>query len=291
MFKIKNLSRRKKITITSIVAIVLATLTIIIAINTQSPDNEDVKESLAEVVDVDETKEKEEVEEEDTSEKPQEAVESTKNESETNNTAQAETKPTTSQNSSQSTSNSQASNSGNTGSSNSQTKPETSTPTPTPTPEPQPIKVTSLTTSTGNLTLEIGRSGNIVAKGAGTAYITAKSNENGNISVSILVTVNELGWYRAFSTSAYLADVENASADWWNCDVSSVTNGDMDVRINITNLSGAGVVSGVEQVILWMMPTQGQQVINKLYDASYNGGKLTNIDGRKVVISLNHTVL
>lgn len=98
--------------------------------------------------------------------------------------------------------------------------------------------------------------------------------------------VNELGWYRASSTSTYLADVENASTDWWNCDVSSVTNGDMDVRINITNSSGVGVVSEGEQVIRWMMPTQEQQVINKLYEASYNGGTLTNIDGRKVVISL-----
>lgn len=69
-------------------------------------------------------------------------------------------------------------------------------------------------------------SGNITAKGAGSAVITAKSNENGNISVSISVTVtekpkkatytgdtivnclvNELGWYRASSTSAYLAQV------------------------------------------------------------------------------------
>src|SRR5688572_22173003 len=79
-------------------------------------------------------------------------------------------------------------------------------------------------------------SGNIVAKSAGTALITAKSNENGNISVSISVTVtekpkkatytgdtivnrlvNELGWYKASSTNAYLAPVQDASSDWWDC--------------------------------------------------------------------------
>lgn len=31
---------------------------------------------------------------------------------------------------------------------------------------------------------------------------------------------------------------------------------------------------------------QGQQVINKLYDPNYYDGTLTNINGRKVVVSL-----
>ena len=144
-------------------------------------------------------------------------------------------------------------------------------------------------------------SGNVVAKSAGTALITAKSNENGNISVSISVTVtekpkkatytgdtivnrlvNELGWYKASSTNAYLAPVQDASSDWWDCSVASVTDGDMDVQIMIFNSSG----SGVEKVIRWMMPSQGQQVINKLHDPNYYGGTLNDIDGRKVVISL-----
>lgn len=140
----------------------------------------------------------------------------------TNNSSSSNS--TSSSGSSNSTNNSSSNNSSS-NNSNNQAKPETSTPAPAPAPkpEPQPVKVTSLTTSTGNLTLEVGQSskmsvtvnpsnadnksvtfsssnsgvatvdgsGNIVAKAAGTTYITAKSNENGNINVSIVVTVNE----------------------------------------------------------------------------------------------------
>lgn len=99
-------------------------------------------------------------------------------------------------------------------------------------------------------------------------------------SNSGVATVNEKPKKAVYTEDA------NVSADWCDCDVSSMSSGDMDVRIKIFDSSAPGVVSDVKQVIHWMMPSQGQQVINKLYNASYNGGTLTNIDGRKVVISL-----
>ena len=328
------------------------------------PETEDVTEEKTETEEV-----VEEVKEEDSVEKPQNAPETSKNESETNNTTQVETKPQSLQNSSNSTTTNQSSNSTTTSkpssavnnssssssnssnstsssnnSSNSntttQTKPETSTPAPVPTPEPQPVKVTGVTTSTANLTLEIGgtgkmtatvspsnadnkavtfsssntavatvdQSGNIVAKGSGTAYITATSKENSKMSASIVVTVkekpktavytgdsivarlrNEKGWYGS-GTYAYLAPSENSAAELTYVEVSSAksTGTGIDTRITVYNSQVDGVVSGVEQVIRWIMPNQGQQVINKLHDSSYYGGTLEGIDGRKVVISLKN---
>ena len=253
----------------------------------------------------------------------------------TNNSTSNTTKPENTGNSNNSGSTGNSNNSGNTGNSNNQTKPETST----PTPEPQPVKVTSLTTSTGNLTLEVGGSGkmsvtvnpsnadnkgvtftssnsgvatvdgngNIVAKGAGTAYITAKSNENGNISVSIIVTVNEkpkpqptytgnsivnrlvneLGWCKGNSDAFLGPNGCSTGLDWRSVEVSAMngSNG-YDVSINIMDSQGSGVVSGVEAVIRWMMPTSGQQIINKMHDPSFYGGTFENMDGRKVVVEL-----
>lgn len=155
----------------------------------------------------------------------------------------------------------------------------------------------------------VDANGNIKAIGAGTTVIKATSVENSNIFVGIAVTVNPKvvveevkkptftgdsivarlhsnGWYGS-GTTAFLAGDPNASADWRDVSVSSIDSGDMDVRIKVFDSSAPGVVSGVEQVIRWMMPNQGQQVINKLHDSSYYGGTLTNIDGRKVVIALH----
>ena len=238
-----------------------------------------------------------------------------------------------------SSSNNSSSSSSSSNNSNNQVKPETPAPAPAPKPEPQPVKVTSLTTSTGNLTLEVGQSskmsvtvnpsnadnksvtfsssnsgvatvdgsGNIVAKAAGTTYITAKSNENGNINVSIVVTVNEkpkpqptytgssivnrlvndLGWCRGGS-DAFLGPYGcNTGLDgrWVEVDAMNGANG-YDVSINIMNSQGNGVVSGVESVIRWMMPSTGQQIINKLHDPNFYGGTFENMDGRKVVVEL-----
>lgn len=163
--------------------------------------------------------------------------------------------------------------------------------------------VTFTSSNTGVATVD--GNGNIVAKGAGTASITAKSNENGNISVSITVTVNEKpkkavytgdtivarlrnekGWCGS-GTSAYISVYGcNMAMEGWGAEIASVTSSDIDVQMIIKDSTQSGVVSGVESVIRWMMPNQGQQVINKLHDPNYYGGTLTNIDGRKVVISL-----
>lgn len=239
-----------------------------------------------------------------------------------------------------SSSNSSSSSSSSSNNSNNQAKPETSTPAPAPKPEPQPVKVTSLTTSTGNLTLEVGQSsnmsvtvnpsnadnksvtfsssnsevatvdgsGNIVAKGAGTATITAKSNENGNINVSIVVTVNEkpkpqptytgssivnravneLGWCKGGSGVAFLGPYgcdTGLDGRWVAVNAHNGSYG-LDVAITIRNSGGDGVVSGVETIIRWMMPSSGQQIINKLHDPNFYGGTFENMDGRKVVVSL-----
>lgn len=159
---------------------------------------------------------------------------------------------------------------------------------------------TSVATVDGN--------GNITAKGAGSALITAKSNENGNISVSIGVTVNEkpkpqptytgssivnravneLGWCRrAGYEKAFLGPYGcNTGEDGESVAVSAMngTNG-WDVSINIYDSSASGVVSGVESIIRWMMPSQGQQLINKLHDPNYYGGTHT-FDGRKVTVEI-----
>ena len=150
-------------------------------------------------------------------------------------------------------------------------------------------------------------SGNIVAKGAGTATITAKSNENENINVSIVVTVNEkpkpqptytgstivnrlvneLGWCRGGSDAflgPYGCDT-GLDGRWVEVDAMNGANG-YDVSINIMNSQGTGVVSGVESVIRWMMPSTGQQIINKLHDPNFYGGTFENMDGRKVVVEL-----
>lgn len=242
--------------------------------------------------------------------------------------------------SSNSTNNS-GSNNSSSNNSNNQTKPETSTPAPAPKPEPQPVKVTSLTTSTGNLTLEVGQSskmsvtvnpsnadnksvtfsssnsgvatvdgsGNIVAKAAGTTYITAKSSENGNINVSIVVTVNEkpkpqptytgstilnrvvneLGWCKVSGYSQAFIGKTGCDSIAGNryVEMSSLNGSQgIDVAINIYDSSATGVVSGVEAIIRWMMPSSGQQIINKLHDPNFYGGTFENMDGRKVVVSL-----
>ena len=150
-------------------------------------------------------------------------------------------------------------------------------------------------------------SGNIVAKGAGTATITANSNENENINISITVTVNtkpepqptytgssivnrlvnDLGWCRGGS-DAFLGPYGcNTGLDgrWVEVDAMNGANG-YDVSINIMNSQGNGVVSGVESVIRWMMPSTGQQIINKLHDPNFYGGTFENMDGRKVVVEL-----
>lgn len=159
---------------------------------------------------------------------------------------------------------------------------------------------TSVATVDGN--------GNITAKGAGSALITAKSNENGNISVSIGVTVNakpapqptytgnsvvnravsELGWCKSSSgnkafTGPYgcQTGVDGEAAMVY---AHNGANG-IDVAINIYDSSASGVVSGVESIIRWMMPSQGQQLINKLHDPNYYGGTHT-LDGRKVTVSI-----
>lgn len=158
---------------------------------------------------------------------------------------------------------------------------------------------TSVATVDGN--------GNITAKGAGSALITAKSNENGNISVSIGVTVNEkpkpqptytgnsivnravneLGWCKRSDKQAFLGpygcqtgiDMETAQITAQN------GNNGWDVTIGIYDSSAPGVVSGVESIIRWMMPSQGQQLINKLHDPNYYGGTHT-LDGRSVTVTL-----
>ncbi len=151
-------------------------------------------------------------------------------------------------------------------------------------------------------------SGNIVAKGAGTATITAKSNENGNVNVSIVVTVNEkpkpqptytgssivnravneLGWCKGGSGVAFLGPYGcDTGLDGRSVAVNSHggSNG-LDVSIAIYNSSQDGVVSGVESIIRWMMPSSGQQIINKLHDANFYGGTFENMDGRKVEVAL-----
>ena len=242
--------------------------------------------------------------------------------------------------SSNSTNNSSSNNSSS-NNSNNQVKPETPAPAPAPKPEPQPVKVISLTTSTGNLTLEVGQSskmsvtvnpsnadnksvtfsssnsgvatvdgsGNIVAKAAGTTYITAKSNENGNINVSIVVTVNEkpkpqptytgstilnrvvneLGWCKVSGYNQAFIGKTGCDSIAGNryVEMSSLNGSQgIDVAINIYDSSGTGVVSGVEAIIRWMMPSSGQQIINKLHDSNFYGGTFENMDGRKVVVSL-----
>lgn len=159
---------------------------------------------------------------------------------------------------------------------------------------------TSVATVDGN--------GNITAKGAGSALITAKSNENGNISVSIGVTVNEkpkpqptytgnsivnravneLGWCKQPGYNTAFLGPYGCSTGLDAQDVTvNAHNGKngWDVVINIYDSTANGVVSGVEAIIRWMMPTQGQQLINKLHDSSYYGGTHT-FDGRSVTVSL-----
>lgn len=162
-------------------------------------------------------------------------------------------------------------------------------------------------TSSNSGVATVDGNGNIVAKGAGTAYITAKSNENGNISVSIIVTVNEkpkpqptytgnsivnravneLGWCKRGATAFLGPEGCNTGVDWESVTVSALNgyNG-WDITINIKNSSTPGVVSGVESIIRWVLPTTGQQIINKMHDASFYGGTFENMDGRKVVVEL-----
>lgn len=238
-----------------------------------------------------------------------------------------------------SSSNNSSSSSSSSNNSNNQAKPET--PAPAPKPEPQPVKVTSLTSSTGNLTLEVGQSskmsvtvnpsnadnksvtfsssnsgvatvdgsGNIVAKAAGTTYITAKSNENGNINVSIVVTVKEKPKPQPTYTGNSIVNRTINELGWCKGEVSGVSflgtygcntgvegrsvvlnshegNNGIDVSIAIYNSSQDGVVSGVESIIRWMMPSSGQQIINKLHDPNFYGGTFENMDGRKVEVLL-----
>ena len=159
---------------------------------------------------------------------------------------------------------------------------------------------TSVATVDGN--------GNITAKGAGSALITAKSNENGNISVSIGVTVNakpapqptytgnsivnravsELGWCKSSDgLTAFLGPYGcQTGLDGRSVEASAMngSNG-WDVSINIMDSTASGVVSGVESIIRWLMPSQGQQLINKLHDPNYYGGTHT-FDGRKVTVEI-----
>ncbi len=160
---------------------------------------------------------------------------------------------------------------------------------------------TSVATVDGN--------GNITAKGAGSALITAKSNENGNISVSIGVTVNEKPKPQPTYTGSSIVNRTINELGWCKGEVSGVSflgpygcntgvdsrwasvnahNGSygLDVAITIRNSGGDGVVSGVETIIRWMMPSSGQQIINKLHDPNFYGGTFENMDGRKVVVSL-----
>lgn len=160
---------------------------------------------------------------------------------------------------------------------------------------------TSVATVDGN--------GNITAKGAGSALITAKSNENGNISVSIGVTVNEkpkpqptytgstilnrvvneLGWCKVSGYSQAFIGKNGCDSIAGNryVEMSSLNGSQgIDVAINIYDSSATGVVSGVEAIIRWMMPSSGQQIINKLHDPNFYGGTFENMDGRKVVVSL-----
>lgn len=159
---------------------------------------------------------------------------------------------------------------------------------------------TSVATVDGN--------GNITAKGAGSALITAKSNENGNISVSIGVTVNakpapqptytgnsvvnravsELGWCKASGhQTAFLGPYGcQTGLDGQSVEVNALNGSSgLDVSIAIFDSTASGVVSGVESIIRWMMPSQGQQLINKLHDPNYYGGT-HNFDGRDVTVAI-----
>ena len=100
--------------------------------------------------------------------------------------------------------------------------------------------------------------------------------------------VSELGWCKSSSgnkafTGPYgcQTGVDGEAAMVY---AHNGANG-IDVAINTYDSSASGVVSGVESIIRWMMPSQGQQLINKLHDSNYYGGTHT-FDGRKVTVEI-----
>ena len=102
-------------------------------------------------------------------------------------------------------------------------------------------------------------------------------------------TINELGWCKGeVSGVSFLGPYGcNTGVDsrWASVNAHNGSYG-LDVAITIRNSGGDGVVSGVETIIRWMMPSSGQQIINKLHDPNFYGGTFENMDGRKVVVSL-----
>ena len=165
-------------------------------------------------------------------------------------------------------------------------------------------------TSANTAVATVDANGNIKAIGAGTTVIKATSVENSNIFTSIAVTVNakkeevkqptytsstilnrtinELGWCKSSSgVVSYLAETgcntaTGSRAVEFNAHMG---NNGVDAVIGIFDSSLNGVVSGVETIIRWMLPTQGQQLINKMHDPNYYGGTHT-FDGRKVEVSI-----